>query len=51
VLIALTSRGHALRDKARAVPQGILAASVAELVGIKDELVVLRDRLNAAIGE
>ena len=54
VLIALTSRGQALREKARAVPQAILAASacsVTELVGMKDELVALRDRLNAALGE
>ena len=54
VLISLTSQGQALREKARAVPQAILAASacsVPELVGIKDELVALRDRLNAALRE
>lgn len=54
VLIALTSRGQALREKARAVPQAILAASacsVTELVGMKDELVALRDRLNATLVE
>ncbi len=54
VLIALTARGHALREKARAVPQAILAASdcsVSELSAMKNELVALRDRLNAAIGE
>jgi DNA-binding MarR family transcriptional regulator len=54
VLIALTSQGHALREKARAVPQGILAASacsVTELSAMKNELVALRDRLNAALGE
>jgi DNA-binding MarR family transcriptional regulator len=54
VLIALTSRGHALREKARAVPQAILAASdcsVSELSAMKNELVALRDRLNAALGE
>ena len=54
VLIALTSRGQALREKARAVPQAILAASacsVAELIGLKDELLALRDRLNAVSGE
>ena len=54
VLIALTAQGHALKDKARAVPQLILAASdcsVSELVAMKDEIVALRDRLNAVIGE
>ena len=38
VLIALTPQGQALKDKARAVPQSILAASdcsVAELVAMK----------------
>jgi len=54
VLIALTSRGQALKEKARKVPEGILAASncsVAELLAMKNELVALRDRLNAAMGE
>jgi MarR family transcriptional regulator, organic hydroperoxide resistance regulator len=54
VLIALTSRGHALREKARALPQAILAASacsVTELSAMKNQIVVLRDRLNAAMGE
>src|SRR6266849_758817 len=54
VLIALTSRGQALREKARAVPQAILAASacsVTELSAMKNELIALRDRLNAALGE
>jgi DNA-binding MarR family transcriptional regulator len=54
VLIALTPQGHALKDKARAVPQSILAASdctVSELVAMKNEIVALRDRLNAVIGE
>lgn len=54
VLIALTPQGHALKEKARSVPQSILAASdcsVAELVAMKDEIVALRDRLNAVIGE
>ena len=54
VLIALTSRGQALKEKARTVPEGILAASncsVAELSAMKNELVALRDRLNAALGE
>ena len=54
VLIALTSKGHALREKAKAVPEGILAASncsIAELTAMKNDLVVLRDRLTAALGE
>ena len=54
VLIALTSRGQALREKARTVPQGILAASacsLTELSTMKNELVALRDRLNAALGD
>ncbi|WP_128928671.1 MarR family winged helix-turn-helix transcriptional regulator [Bradyrhizobium guangxiense] len=54
VLIALTAQGHALKEKARSVPQSILAASdcsVSQLVTMKDEIVALRDRLNAVIGE
>ena len=54
VLIALTPQGHALKEKARSVPQSVLAASdcsVSELVAMKDEIVALRDRLNAALGE
>ena len=54
VLIALTSRGQALREKARTVPQGILAASacsLTELSTMKNELVALRDRLNAALSD
>src|SRR3982075_4193002 len=54
VLIALTPHGQALREKARAGPQAILAASacsVTELSAIKNELVALRDQLNAALGE
>jgi MarR family transcriptional regulator, organic hydroperoxide resistance regulator len=54
VLIALTSQGQALKEKARAVPQSILAASacsIAELSAMKNEIVALRDRLNAAVGE
>src|SRR5712672_3761078 len=50
VLIALTPQGQALQNKARSVPQAILAASactVAELSAMKDEIVALRDRLNA----
>jgi len=54
VMIALTPQGQALRDKAKAVPQGILAASacsVGELVALKSEIVALRDKLNAVLGE
>lgn len=54
MLIALTPQGQALRDKAKAVPQGILAASactVGEMAAMKNDLVALRDRLNAALGE
>jgi DNA-binding MarR family transcriptional regulator len=54
VLIALTPRGQALKEKARAVPQAILAASacsIAELSAMKNEMITLRDRLNAALGE
>ena len=53
VLIALTAQGLALRDKAHSVPMSILAASecsVAELTSVKNEIVALRDRLNAAVG-
>ena len=53
VLIGLTPQGQALKDKARAVPPSILAASecsVPELLAIKNEIVALRDRLNAAVG-
>jgi len=54
VLIALTPKGLALKEKARAVPEGILASSacsLGELSRIKAEIVALRDRLNAALGE
>ena len=54
VLIALTSQGQSLREKARTVPQSILAASacsIAELSAMKNDLVALRDRLNAVAGE
>jgi DNA-binding MarR family transcriptional regulator len=54
VLIALTSRGLALREKARNVPHAILAASVcsvSELSAMKNQLIGLRDRLNAAAAE
>jgi DNA-binding MarR family transcriptional regulator len=54
VLIALTAQGQALKEKARAVPMSILeasACSVGELIAMKDEIVALRDRLNAVVGE
>ncbi len=53
MLIALTHHGLALKEKARAVPQSILAAtacSVGELLSLKNEIVALRDRLNAVGG-
>jgi MarR family transcriptional regulator, organic hydroperoxide resistance regulator len=54
VLISLTSQGQALREKARTVPEAILAASacsLSELSAMKNELIALRDRLNAVAGE
>jgi len=54
VLIGLTSQGQALKEKARELPPSILAASqcsVSELSAVRDEIVALRDRLNAAVGE
>src|SRR6202023_1536474 len=48
VLIGLTAPGQTLKDKARAVPASILAASecsVTELLAMKNEIVALRDRL------
>jgi MarR family transcriptional regulator, organic hydroperoxide resistance regulator len=52
VLIALTPEGQALREKARAVPQSILAASacsIGELSAMKNDIIALRDRLNAVL--
>jgi MarR family transcriptional regulator, organic hydroperoxide resistance regulator len=54
VLIALTPKGQALQERARDLPQSILAASactVAELSAMKNEIVALRDRLNAVVAE
>jgi DNA-binding MarR family transcriptional regulator len=54
VLIALTAKGRTLQEKARTVPQSILAASacsVSELSALKHDLVALRDQLNAALRE
>src|ERR1700676_1939714 len=54
VLIALTPQGQSLKEKARTVPQAILATSacsISELSALKNELVALRDRLDAALAE
>jgi DNA-binding MarR family transcriptional regulator len=54
VIIALTAQGRVLRDTARTVPHGVLAASacsVDELVSMKNDLLALRDRLNTVLGE
>src|SRR5438552_13727161 len=54
VIVALTPQGEGLKEKARGVPLSILAASecsVVELAALKSEIVTLRDRLNAALGE
>ena len=54
VLVALTTQGQALKEKARGVPPSILAASgcsIGELTALKKNLVALRDQLNAAVGE
>ena len=51
VIVALTSQGEALKEKARSLPLSILAASqcsVAELTALKSEIVALREKLNAA---
>ena len=54
VLIALTSQGQMLREKAKTLPQAILAASacsIGELSALKTDIIALRDRLLAAVGE
>jgi DNA-binding MarR family transcriptional regulator len=51
VRITLTDVGRALQKKAESVPQGIVGACglpLAEMIAIKDQLIALRDRLNAA---
>ena len=53
VLIALTAQGEALREKAKMLPEAILAASacsIDELAALKNELTALRDRLLAMTG-
>jgi MarR family transcriptional regulator, organic hydroperoxide resistance regulator len=54
VLIALTAKGQMLREKARTVPEAILAASacsLTELSAMKQDLIALRDQLNAGLEE
>ena len=54
VMVALTSQGQALKEKAKSVPPAILAASgcsLGELAALKKNLVVLREQLNIAVGE
>lgn len=54
VIVALTAQGETLKEKARDVPHAILAASecsVPELTALKNGIVSLRDRLNAALEE
>ena len=54
VLVALTAQGRELKEKARTLPQSILAAaqcSLSEVSAMRDEIVKLRDRLNAVIGD
>jgi DNA-binding MarR family transcriptional regulator len=51
VRIRLTRAGHALKEKARAIPEAILCAtgrSPTELRGLKADLLRLRDQLNQA---
>jgi len=51
VRIGLTVKGEALRDKAEAVPQGLLGATgctVEEVQSLKAELTRLRDQLDKA---
>ena len=54
VLIALTAQGQALHEKAKMLPEAILAASacsIGELTAMKNQLTALRDRLLAMTGE
>src|ERR1700742_1004814 len=54
LMIALTAKGEALREKARALPQAILASSacsLGELSAMKNDLIALRDKLTAALGD
>ena len=54
VLIALTAQGQALHEKAKMLPEAILAASacsIGELTAMKSQLTALRDRLLAMTGE
>ena len=50
VRIGLTTRGKHLRTRAKSIPHGILCAtggSLEEIVALKEDLIALRDRLNA----
>jgi DNA-binding MarR family transcriptional regulator len=52
VRVRLTPAGRALREKAKSVPLGILQAcdrSPLELIKLKDQLLALRDQLDAAL--
>jgi DNA-binding MarR family transcriptional regulator len=54
VLIALTAEGQALHEKAKMLPEAILAASacsIGELTALKTDLIALRDQLLAMTGE
>jgi DNA-binding MarR family transcriptional regulator len=54
VLTALTVQGEALHEKAKMLPEAILAAaacSIGELTALKGDLIALRDRLLAMTGE
>jgi len=54
VRIGLTTRGRHLRTRAKSIPHELLCASggsVEELVALKEDLIALRDRLNAETAE
>jgi len=52
VHITLTPEGRALREEAKSVPMGIVKAcglSTSTLLQLKDELIALREKLNASV--
>jgi DNA-binding MarR family transcriptional regulator len=52
VLVALTAQGQALREKAKAMPAALLAASgcsIGELTSLRKSLLTLREQLDAAV--